>query len=98
MTNPPYVPQRAFPKLPPEVRDYEPQVALDGGADGLDFYRRALPGAHLFLKSHGWFLAEIGHEEDNAIDQLARENPDIDSLDFVKDLAGIKRVFKARKK
>jgi len=98
ITNPPYIPQDYFTSLPPEVRDFEPRVALDGGKDGLAFFRRALPGVGKYLCPEGWFLTEIGAGQDQKIRQIAEASQDLDSFDFVPDLAGIKRVFKARKK
>jgi release factor glutamine methyltransferase len=98
ITNPPYIPQDHFPSLPSEVRDFEPRVALDGGKDGLTFFRRVLPRVGEYLGPQGWFLMEIGAGQDQKVRQIAEANPDLDSLDFLPDLAGIKRVFKARKK
>jgi release factor glutamine methyltransferase len=98
ITNPPYVPRGDFPSLMPEVRDFEPRMALDGGVDGLDFFRRALPRVGEFLNSGGWFLAEMGEGQDQKILKMAEKSPDLDSFESVKDLAGIRRVFKARKK
>jgi len=98
ITNPPYIPQDYFPSLPPEVRDFEPRVALDGGRDGLTFFRRVLPRVGEYLSPEGWVLAEIGAGQDQKVREIAAANPDLDSCDFLPDLAGIKRVFKARKK
>ncbi len=98
ITNPPYIPREQFPSLMPEVRDFEPRIALDGGMNGLEFFRRALPMVGKFLDPGGWFLAEMGAGQDQEILKLVEKIPDLDSFDFVKDLAGIKRVFKARKK
>ena len=98
ITNPPYIPRQQIPSLMPEVRDFEPRVALDGGADGLDFFRRALPAVGEFLESGGWFLAEIGEGQDREVLRIAGKSPDLGSFDFAKDLAGVKRVFKARKR
>jgi release factor glutamine methyltransferase len=98
ITNPPYIPLDYFPSLPPEVRDYEPRVALDGGRDGLAFFRRVLPRLGEYLSPEGWVLAEIGAGQDQKVREIAAANPDLDSCDFLPDLAGIKRVFKARKK
>ena len=98
ITNPPYIPQDYFPSLPPEVRDFEPRVALDGGRDGLAFFRRILPRLGEYLSPEGWVLAEIGAGQDQKVRQMAAANPDLDSCDFLPDLAGIKRVFKARKR
>ncbi len=98
ITNPPYIPREQFPSLMPEVRDFEPRIALDGGMKGLDFFQRALPMVGKFLDPGGWFLAEMGAGQDEEILKIVEKIPDLDSFDFVKDLAGIKRVFKARKK
>jgi release factor glutamine methyltransferase len=98
ITNPPYIAYDDFPSLPPEVRDFEPRVALDGGKDGLTFFRKVLPRVREFLSPEGWFLAEIGAGQEQKIRQIAQENPELASCDFVPDLSGIKRVFKARKK
>ncbi|MDO8956569.1 MAG: peptide chain release factor N(5)-glutamine methyltransferase [Deltaproteobacteria bacterium] len=98
LSNPPYVPRSHFSSLAPEVRDFEPRVALDGGKDGLAFFRRALPRVGEFLQPEGWFLAEIGAGQDPEVRKIAAENPDLDAFDFIPDLAGIKRVFKARKR
>jgi release factor glutamine methyltransferase len=98
ITNPPYIAQDDFPSLPPEVRDFEPRVALDGGKDGLTFFRRVLRRVGEFLNPGGWFLAEIGAGQKQKIRQIAEANPELASFDFVPDLAGIQRVFKARKK
>jgi len=98
VTNPPYVPRGDFPSLMPEVRDYEPRIALDGGEDGLDFFRRALPAVSEYLPPGGWFLAEMGSGQDQKILAIAGKSPGLDSFGFAKDLNGINRVFKARKK
>ncbi len=98
LTNPPYIARGQFPSLMPEVRDFEPHTALDGGADGLDFFRRVLPEMGNFLEPGGWFLAEIGLGQTESILTMAEKNPDFHSFRFAKDLAGIDRVFLARKK
>ena len=98
VTNPPYIPREDFPSLPPEVREYEPRIALDGGDDGLDFYRRALPGISDYLTAGGWFLAEIGAGQGPKVLEMGRNNPSLDSFGFAKDLSGIDRVFRVRKK
>ena len=98
VSNPPYIIRGQLSSLMPEVRDYEPRVALDGGKDGLDFFRRALPAVGDFLRPGGWFLAEMGAGQDRQVLELAEENPDLNSFAFAKDLNGVNRVFKARKK
>ena len=98
ITNPPYIAEDDFPSLPPEVRGFEPRLALDGGKDGLAFFRRILPNAAGFLSPGGWFLAEIGAGQEEKIRQIAEGNPELACGDYVPDLSGIKRVFKVRKK
>jgi release factor glutamine methyltransferase len=98
VTNPPYIPRGDFPSLMPEVRDYEPRIALDGGEDGLDFFRRALPAVSEYLHPGSWFLAEMGSGQDREILRIAEKNTKLNSFGFAKDLSGINRVFKARKK
>jgi release factor glutamine methyltransferase len=98
VTNPPYISRREFPFLMPEVRDYEPRIALDGGEDGLDFFRRALPAVGEYLRPGSWFLAEMGSGQDQEILAIAGKNSELHSFGFAKDLSGINRVFKARKK
>ena len=71
---------------------------LTEGGTGLDFYRRALREASEFLLPEGWFLGEIGAGQDQKILEIAEQNPDLGEFSFAVDLAGIKRVFKARKR
>ncbi len=98
LSNPPYIPRNQIPFLPPEIRDFEPRPALDGGEDGLNFFREALLQVEEYLKPYGWFLAEIGEGQEPEVLRIAGGNPDLDSFCFIPDLAGIKRVFKARRK
>jgi release factor glutamine methyltransferase len=98
LTNPPYISRDEWSDLMPEVRDFEPVLALDGGRDGLDFYRRALLQVSEFLFPGGWFLGEIGAGQDQKILEIAGQNPALGELSFAADLAGIKRVFKTRKR
>lgn len=98
VSNPPYITRGQLSSLMPEVRDYEPRIALDGGKDGLDFFRRALPAVAGYLRSGGWFLAELGAGQDRQVLEIAQKNLELDSLGFAKDLSEINRVFKARKK
>jgi release factor glutamine methyltransferase len=96
LTNPPYIPHDQVSGLPPEVRDFEPRIALDGGKDGLEFYHRALPEVGDYLCPGGWFLAEMGDGQDRLIRQIAEENRSLGEFDFIKDLSGKNRVFKAQ--
>lgn len=71
VTNPPYVAATDFEALPPEVRDYEPAVALFGGEDGLAVLRRIIAGAADWLAPGGWLACEIGSEQGAAVLELS---------------------------
>ena len=70
ISNPPYIPTAEIETLEPEVRDYDPRGALDGGADGLDFYRRFADEAHPFLKSGSKLMLEFGDGQAEAIRKI----------------------------
>jgi len=70
VANPPYIPSSEIQSLQPEVRDYEPRHALDGGADGLDFYRRLALEAPPFLLSGARLMVEFGDGPAPAIQTL----------------------------
>jgi len=72
VANPPYIPSKDIETLEPEVRDHEPRLALDGGADGLDAYRFLAPEILRVLKGGGVFAVEIGHDQSKAVEQLFR--------------------------
>jgi len=97
VANPPYVVRSELAALPPEVRGWEPLVALDGGADGLDFYRRLLDGGPTSLRAGGWLVMEIGHGQGGAVLRLARERRDLSACRCVADYAGRERVIIARR-
>jgi release factor glutamine methyltransferase len=69
ISNPPYIPTAEITTLQPEVRDFDPHTALDGGADGLDFYRRLAAEASTFLKSEGRIMLEFGDGQTAAVQQ-----------------------------
>jgi release factor glutamine methyltransferase len=72
VANVPYVPSDAVDLMPPEARDHEPRVALDGGADGLDVLRRVASGAAGWLVPGGYVLMEVGEDQvPDALDALA---------------------------
>jgi len=97
VSNPPYIPTADLAGLQPEVRDYEPRGALEGGVDGLDFYRMIIPGASLHLRQGGWLLLEAGIGQ--AADLLALfETAGIyGELFTAKDPGGIDRVVGGRR-
>ena len=96
ISNPPYVPSGIMGEIPSEVRDFEPALALDGGADGLDVFRRLVPFAVCFLRPGGTLAVEL-HEVgmDRAV-AIAEEGGLCD-VRVVKDLAGRPRVLVAQK-
>jgi release factor glutamine methyltransferase len=97
VSNPPYIPTDHIDTLEPEVRDHEPRLALDGGADGLDAYRVLAPEILRVLKPGGRFLVEIGHDQSAQVEPLfaAAGAEDVATL---KDLSDRHRVVWGRKK
>lgn len=94
-SNPPYIKSNEIENLQVEVRDHEPRLALDGGSDGLYFYRKIIKDAPNFLKSHGFLVFEIGYDEAEDISSIMRENFD---LEIYKDLNNLDRVVVGRLK
>ena len=70
ISNPPYIPSAEIETLQPEVRDFDPHAALDGGADGLDFYRRLAAEARSFLKTNGKIMLEFGDGQADTIKKI----------------------------
>lgn len=98
VSNPPYIAQSEFAELAPEVRDHEPRLALDGGPDGLAFYRRIAAGVGPFLKPGGSLLLEIGYTQEDAVRGLLAERPELELGATLKDAGGHPRVVCAKKK
>ena len=92
LSNLPYIPTERLPNLQPEVRQ-EPQLALDGGPDGLDLIRRLLQQAPAKLKEHGIILLELDPEQVPAVDAIAKEQFPGAELSVEKDLAQRDRIF-----
>jgi release factor glutamine methyltransferase len=97
VSNPPYVPSGDFSALQPEVRDYEPKMALLAGPDGTQVQRRIINEASRFLMNHGLLIVEMGLGQADPLAQLIRQRKDYGSLEILKDLAGIDRVIVAKK-
>lgn len=95
VSNPPYIPTTALETLQSEVKK-EPRIALDGGEDGLNFYRRIVSKAPKFLVDGGLLAVEIGINQAVAVKALFAENNFVD-VEIFKDLAGIERVVAGRK-
>lgn len=91
VSNPPYIAKAVIDGLMPEVRDFEPRSALDGGEDGLDFYRRLVEESQDWLRDGGWIFFEIGHDQGQALLFLL-EDAGFEQCTLRKDFAGLDRV------
>ena len=97
VSNPPYIKKDEIKTLAPEVQA-EPHIALDGGADGLDFYRRLVSNTAQLIRDGGFLAVEVGADEANDVVRLAMENGNWARTEKVTDLAGIERVVVMWKK
>ena len=98
VSNPPYIKNIDIPNIQPEVRDYEPRMAVDGGTEGLGFYKRIVADAPNHLSPHGWLMVEVGEGQADAVSKMMADTGAFESISTVKDLAGIERVVRAHKK
>jgi len=96
VSNPPYIASHVIETLEPEVRDHEPRLALDGGADGLDAYRQLAPEILRVLKPGGLFAVEIGYDQSVAVEALFRAAGG-QGVRTVKDLSTHDRVVTGTK-
>lgn len=92
VSNPPYVRSDVIPGLDTEVKDHEPMLALDGGADGLDIYRKIISEAQDHLNENGCLMMEIGFDQADDIRKLIKEEGRFGEVRVIKDLAGLDRV------
>lgn len=95
VSNPPYIPSDVIEKLDPEVRDHEPRLALDGGPDGLKFYRAIVRQARRRLRKGGWLLMEIGYDEGDDVREMLEDLGYVETV-IVKDYSGLDRVAAGR--
>lgn len=91
VSNPPYIAKDVIKGLMPEVKDYEPMIALDGGDDGLDFYKEIIPKGKKYLSAKGWMFFEIGYDQGVAVSNLLKAEG-FEKIEVIKDLAGLDRV------
>lgn len=96
VSNPPYIPSGEIPALMPEVRDYEPRIALDGGVTGLDFIERLVDEAPKFLTAEGQLVFEFGYNQGDSVRNLIQSNPQYTDNEIIKDYSGIERVAVAK--
>lgn len=97
VSNPPYIRTDEIKTLQPEIVQYEPVSALDGGTDGLSCIRRIIGGAHRYLKSGGCLFLEIGHDQGGDVQRLVEACGRYESVDVFKDYSGYDRVVRAVK-
>ena len=95
VSNPPYIKTEEIDTLDKEVKDYEPRIALDGGEEGLDFYRRICEGAKQRLNEHGKLFLEAGYGEAEEIKKMLENDFNVE---IIKDISGIDRIIKAELK
>jgi release factor glutamine methyltransferase len=98
LSNPPYISRRVIEGLGKEVKDHEPRAALDGGEDGLFFYRKIIPRVSNYLLSGGWLLLEVGQGESTDVSEIIEKEGNFKNVERVIDFSGIERVVKAQKK
>ena len=97
ISNPPYIPKNTYEKLPKEVKNFEPEIALLGGEDGLKHIREIIQKAPLFLKEKGWLILENHFDQGEKVKQLLIKNK-FKSVEIVNDLSGIGRFTIGRYK
>jgi release factor glutamine methyltransferase len=97
VSNPPYVPALSQPALTPEVRDYEPAVAVFGGEDGLEGLRSVLEGAASHLAPGGWLVMEFGCGQDDCVTDLVSGVTGLDLVKIRHDLQDIPRTVICRR-
>jgi release factor glutamine methyltransferase len=97
ISNPPYIKRGDIDSLQPEIRDFEPREALDGGIDGLDFHRRLLDEAASCLRTGGWLILEIGADQDGDTTQLTKQIGGFRQTRIIPDYSGRSRALVAQK-
>jgi len=97
ISNPPYIPKETYEKLPKEVKDFEPKIALLGGEDGLQHIREIIQKAPLFLREKGWLILENHFDQGEKVKKLLIKNR-FELVEIVKDLSGVGRFTIGRYK
>jgi release factor glutamine methyltransferase len=92
VSNPPYIRRDDIKSLQAEIRDWEPVEALDGGEDGLDYYRIIIPEARNYLKENGCLMFEIAFGQADAVRKMAEDEGFAD-ITLIKDFSGIERII-----
>lgn len=97
VSNPPYVPRDILCDLMPEVRDFEPRLALDGGPEGLCILRRIVHVAGEYLKRDGWVFLEIGYGQGKEVPGEIQKSGRFHNLRVIPDYSGIERIIQAQR-
>lgn len=97
VSNPPYITPTEIETLDISVKNFEPRTALDGGPDGLTYYRQIATNAPQHLKAGGLLMVEIGYQQEAAVRELFMANPALTNVRSFKDFAGHPRVVAANK-
>ena len=97
ISNPPYIPRDIYEKLPKEVKNFEPKVALLGGEDGLKHIREIIQKAPIFLREKGWLILENHFDQSEKVKELFIENK-FKSVEILNDLSGVGRFTIGRYK
>lgn len=95
VSNPPYIPTNEVVGLEDQVKKFEPKLALDGGEDGLDFYRHIVESAPRFLKEGAWLMFEIGYNQAADLKDIMEKRGFREVL-VIKDLSGLDRVVRGK--
>ena len=98
VSNPPYISEEEYKKLPAGVKDYEPAAALLAGKKGTEFFETLLDQAPGYLKKNGWLLLEIGAKQGKDVRGLLEESGFFERITLRRDYAGLPRVMRARRK
>ena len=96
VSNPPYIPSQIIDGLQAEVKEYEPRTALDGGNDGLDFYRRLIVEVPKLLTENGFLAVEIGFDQAASVKSLIEDTGLYGDVEVIKDLSHNDRVVVAK--
>ena len=97
ISNPPYIPRETYEKLPKEVKNFEPKIALLGGEDGLENIREIIQKAPIFLRERGWLILENHFDQSEKVKKLFIENK-FKSVEILNDLSGVGRFTIGRYK
>ena len=98
VSNPPYIKTNMIAVLQEEIKNYEPREALDGGRDGLDYYRRIIKEAPEYLKKDGFLFFEIGHDQGEDLRKMLKDDGRFTPAEVIRDLPGRDRVVKCQVK